>query len=187
MLKRFIDVAIALVLAVPAFIIVAIACFFVRADSPGPALFWQERVGKDGKIFRLVKLRTMGVDTAQLASHQVSTATITKVGHTLRRYKIDELPQLYCVLAGTMSLVGPRPCLPNQPELIEARARRGVLRVRPGITGLAQVIGVDMSRPERLAYVDSLYVTHASLGLDLKLLLATVSGRGRGDAVAVSK
>jgi O-antigen biosynthesis protein WbqP len=83
-----------------------------------------------------------------------------------------------------MSLVGPRPCLPNQHELIQARERRDVLRVRPGITGLAQLLGIDMSRPERLAYVDSLYVNHASFALDCRLLLLTFAGRGRGDAVA---
>lgn len=185
-MKRLFDVVVALILAVPAIIIVALAALAIRLDSPGPALFRQDRVGKDGTRFRLIKLRTMRIDTKNVASHEVASASITRTGSILRRTKLDELPQLFCVLKGSMSLVGPRPCLPSQHELIRARADRQVLSARPGITGLSQLYGIDMSRPERLAYVDSLYVRNGGLRMDLWILVRTVLGGGRGDAVRVA-
>jgi O-antigen biosynthesis protein WbqP len=118
--------------------------------------------------------------TLNLPTHQVDAASVTPLGKQLRRFKIDELPQLINVLAGDMSLVGPRPCLPTQVELVEARRRLGVLDVLPGITGLAQVKGVDMSDAVRLAEIDAQYVrTHSFLG-DFKLIFATLRGQGVG-------
>lgn len=183
-MKRALDLLVAVLLIVPAALVVLVAAIFVRLDSPGPAIFRQERVGRYGRPFLLLKVRTMRAGTVNSASHEVSAASITRVGVLLRRTKVDELPQLLCVLTGTMSLVGPRPCLPSQYELIAARRRRGVLNVRPGVTGLAQLYGIDMSRPERLANVDAIYVRNRTLIMDLRLLVGTVLGRGRGDAVA---
>jgi len=118
--------------------------------------------------------------TANLPTHQVEASAVTPFGELLRRFKIDELPQLWNVLAGDMSLVGPRPCLPSQVELADARRRLGVFEVRPGITGLAQVSGVDMSDANRLAEIDARYVRTQSLVGDLRLIWATLSGQGVG-------
>jgi O-antigen biosynthesis protein WbqP len=118
--------------------------------------------------------------TANLPTHQVEASAVTPIGELLRRFKIDELPQLWNVLLGDMSLVGPRPCLPSQIELVDARERLGVFTVRPGITGLAQISGVDMSDPQRLAEIDARYVRTQTVPGDLKLIWATLRGQGVG-------
>jgi lipopolysaccharide/colanic/teichoic acid biosynthesis glycosyltransferase len=124
-------------------------------------------------------------ETPSVGTHEIQTSSITFIGRWLRRSKLDELPQLWNVLRGDMSLVGPRPCLPNQTELIEKRELNGVFRVRPGITGLAQVAGVDMSDPERLSRLDSEYIRGQSLARDLTLLMKTFTSKARGDRVKV--
>lgn len=149
----------------------------------GSPVFVQERVGKNKKSFKLIKFRTMSVATESVATHLVQSSSITKLGAFLRKTKLDELPQLINVLKGEMSLVGPRPCLFIQEELIAERAKRGVLDVRPGITGLAQVNEVDMSTPELLAEWDARMIEGFSLGMYFKLILQTVSGAGAGDRV----
>jgi lipopolysaccharide/colanic/teichoic acid biosynthesis glycosyltransferase len=151
-------------------------------DNKSP-LFFQQRVGKSLSSFTLVKFRTMSPGTQSVGTHLVDTASVTKLGHLLRKTKLDELPQLFNVLLGNMSLVGPRPCLPNQLELIEERNKRGVYSVRPGITGLAQINDVDMSTPGKLARYDSIMVKNLDLRLYLCLLGATALGRGRGDRI----
>jgi O-antigen biosynthesis protein WbqP len=151
---------------------------WIRLESPGPAIFAQTRIGQGGKPFTCYKLRTMYRDTPDVPTHQVENAALTPLGRRLRRFKLDELPQLYNVLVGDMSLVGPRPCLPMQTELIEARRRLGALAVKPGITGLAQVKGVDMSDPLRLAELDAKYARTQSVTGDLRLMLATMFGEG---------
>jgi O-antigen biosynthesis protein WbqP len=118
--------------------------------------------------------------TANVPTHQVEASAVTPFGELLRRFKIDELPQLWNVLVGDMSLVGPRPCLPSQIELVDARRRLGVFDVRPGVTGLAQVSGVDMSDANRLAEIDARYVRTQSVLGDFRLIWATVRGRGVG-------
>jgi O-antigen biosynthesis protein WbqP len=124
----------------------------------------------------------MYVGTASVPTHEVSTSRITPIGRFLRHTKLDELPQLWNVLKGEMSLVGPRPCLPEQTVLVEARRRRDVAALRPGITGLAQLRGIDMTDPERLAEIDAGYLTVASLPTDLEILINTlISGEARGD------
>lgn len=174
MIRRVIECAIAaagLVLTSP----VLLGCaLLIRSTSPGPALFAQERVGRDLRTFRCLKLRTMWRDTAHVPTHQAAAGAVTPVGRFLRRTKLDEVPQLWNVVMGDMSFVGPRPCLPKQSELIEARLVRGVYALRPGITGLAQVRGIDMSQPERLAGVDAEYLLRRSLTLDLRILAATI-------------
>ncbi|MGI0153070.1 sugar transferase [Pseudidiomarina sp. WS423] len=162
---------------------VLVILFVVGLFDTGSPLFRQERVGRHGRPFTLVKFRTMRVDTASVASHLASSASITRFGHFLRRTKLDELPQLWNVLKGEMSLVGPRPCLFNQEELIEERRTRGVLDVRPGITGLAQVNEIDMSTPVLLAETDARMLASLSVGDYFKYIFMTVAGRGSGDRV----
>jgi lipopolysaccharide/colanic/teichoic acid biosynthesis glycosyltransferase len=155
----------------------------VRLSSPGPGLFVQERVGRARKNFICYKLRTMYVETPSAATHHTSLSAVTGLGRWLRQLKVDELPQLWNVLKGDMSFVGPRPCLPIQRELIDERQKRGVFDLRPGITGLAQVQGIDMSQPERLAEVDATYKRRQDLVFDLLLIAQTVMGGGIGDRI----
>ena len=179
-MKRAFDVlacAMFLLFAWPILLIIIVA---IRVQSAGPAIFKQIRVGKDGRPFTCYKFRTMYSGTANLPTHEVQASSVTALGEHLRRFKIDELPQLFNVLNGDMSLVGPRPCLPSQIALVEARRRLGVLHVRPGITGLAQVGGIDMSDADRLAEVDARYVRAQSLLGDFGLIWATLRGQGVG-------
>jgi len=180
-LRGFDVVLAALGLLLSAPVLVLLYC--VGLFDTGAPLFRQVRVGRHQRPFVLVKFRTMRLGTPQVGTHLADAAAVTRWGRFLRRSKLDELPQLWNVLKGEMSLVGPRPCLPNQTELIAERAARGVFAVRPGITGLAQIQGIDMSTPVLLAETDARMI--ASLGLaDYFLYLGlTVLGKGRGDRV----
>ena len=149
----------------------------------GSPIFRQQRVGRNKRPFTLVKFRTMKPDTAHVASHLASSSAITPFGGFLRKTKLDELPQLWNVLWGDMSLVGPRPCLFNQQELINEREQRGVLVARPGITGLAQVNDIDMSTPVLLAETDAKMLQSLTLGNYFKYIVMTVAGKGSGDRV----
>jgi len=149
----------------------------------GSPLFCQERVGRDLRPFILVKFRTMRPDTASVASHLADVSAITRLGRFLRRTKLDELPQLWNVLKGEMSLVGPRPCLFNQTELIVERHNRGVFNARPGITGLAQVKNIDMSTPKLLAETDARMLQGLTFASYFKYIFMTVGGKGAGDGV----
>ena len=151
-------------------------------DTRSP-LFRQERVGRNQQPFTLVKFRTMRLDTASVASHLADASAITPFGRFLRRTKLDELPQLWNVLRGDMSLVGPRPCLFNQQDLIAERAARGVFDARPGITGLAQIQGIDMSTPELLAKTDADMLRQMSLFNYFRYIFLTILGKGAGDRV----
>ncbi|KQV01145.1 lipid carrier--UDP-N-acetylgalactosaminyltransferase [Mesorhizobium sp. Root102] len=172
--KKIFDLAGAAVLLVTTSPVLVLAVLAVRASSPGRAIFSQTRVGRDGLLFRCHKLRTMYVGTPSLPSHEAPANSVTSVGAALRKFKLDELPQFWNVLKGEMSLVGPRPCLPTQTELIECRRQLGVLAALPGITGLAQIKGIDMSNPELLAQTDADYLRTASFWLDLRILLGTL-------------
>ncbi|MFY0640141.1 MAG: sugar transferase [Bermanella sp.] len=162
---------------------VLLIIYIIGLFDTGSPVFKQERVGKNKKPFTLVKFRTMSVDTVSVASHLASTASITKLGSFLRKTKLDELPQLWNVLKGEMSLVGPRPGLFNQAELTAAREREGVFSVRPGITGLAQVNDIDMSTPELLAKTDVKMIREMSVVNYFKFIFQTVLGAGAGDRV----
>lgn len=149
----------------------------------GSPIFVQERVGRNKRPFKLIKFRTMSVETKSVASHLASNASITKLGAFLRKTKIDELPQLINVIKGDMSLVGPRPNLFNQEELIAERDALGVYNVLPGITGLAQVQNVDMSTPVLLAKTDREMIDSLTWKSYFKYIMMTVTGSGSGDAV----
>jgi len=168
-----------IICGIPVFLVV-IALSLLDHGSP---FFKQIRVGKNQQPFTLVKFRTMALGTQSVGTHLVDPSSITKLGRFLRKTKLDELPQLFNVLTGQMSLVGPRPCLPNQTELIEERAQRGVFEVLPGITGVAQINEVDMSTPRKLARYDQVMIRRMNLSLYFRMIVATAVGKGRGDRV----
>lgn len=179
---RLIDFLVAflgLLLLWPILFIVTIIGFF----DTGSPIFVQVRVGKNKKPFKLIKFRTMSVDTKSVASHLASNTSITKLGSFLRKTKIDELPQLINVVKGDMSLVGPRPNLFNQEELISERDKLGVYEVLPGVTGLAQVQNIDMSTPELLAKTDREMIDTLDIKKYFRYILMTATGSGSGDAV----
>ena len=182
---RFFDFTFALVGLIFAFPVL-LAIYVLGLFDTGSPLFRQERVGRHQKPFVLVKFRTMKIDTASVASHLASSASITRMGAFLRKTKLDELPQLWNVLKGEMSLVGPRPGLFNQQELTTERAQRGVFDVRPGITGLAQLSDIDMSTPKLLAETDQRMIRELTLAHYFKYILMTVLGKGAGDRVRPS-
>ena len=168
-----------LLLGFPVLLVLMVVGFF----DTGSPVFRQERVGRNKKPFTLVKFRTMKKDTASVASHLASASAITPFGRFLRRTKLDELPQLWNVLKGEMSLVGPRPCLFNQEELIAERESRGVLAARPGITGWAQVNDIDMSTPQLLAETDQRMLRSLTVGAYFRYIFMTVAGKGAGDRI----
>lgn len=168
-----------LLFGLPVLLVLTIVGLF----DTGSPIFRQERVGRDQRPFTLVKFRTMKVDTVSVATHLASSASITRFGHFLRKTKLDELPQLWNVLKGEMSLVGPRPGLFNQQELTEERAKRGVYAVRPGITGLAQVSDIDMSTPALLAETDQKMIQSLTVADYFKYIFMTMAGKGAGDRI----
>lgn len=177
---RFFDVCAAffgLLLGIPLLILLwLIGWFYTRTP-----LFYQERVGRHQKPFVLVKFRTMELETPSVATHLADPSSVTSFGRLMRQTKLDELPQLWNVLKGDMSLVGPRPNLLNQKELIIAREALDVYSVRPGITGLAQINNIDMSDPDLLAKTDSEMITSMSVTKYFKYIFLTISGKGQGD------
>jgi O-antigen biosynthesis protein WbqP len=183
-LKRAFDIAVSLVgllVLWPFLLAIGLA---VRTDSPGPAIHWSSRVGRDNRLFRMPKFRTMRTDTPDVATHLLETPErwVTPLGRFLRRTSLDELPQLWSVLVGDMSLVGPRPALYNQDDLVALRSEAGVERLRPGVTGWAQINGRDeLPIPEKVR-LDREYLDRMSLAFDVRIILATalaaVSGRG---------
>lgn len=164
--------------------VILVLVLVIRRQSHGPGIFSQERIGRGGRVFVCHKLRTMHQGAPNVPTHMASAAQVTPLGSLLRKTKLDELPQLWNVLRGEMSFVGPRPCLPSQATLIEERQKRGIFTIRPGITGLAQINSIDMSDPVKLAKVDAEYVRTRSFVLDMEILFKTVFGRaGSGDLI----
>ncbi|KJZ15938.1 lipid carrier : UDP-N-acetylgalactosaminyltransferase [Marinomonas sp. S3726] len=179
---RVLDVCISLIGLVLGLPILLCIYIFGLFDT-GEPLFFQERVGLHKKGFVLVKFRTMKLDTESVASHLASTSSITKFGKFLRKTKIDELPQLWNVLKGDMSIVGPRPGLFNQYELMDERDRYNLYQVRPGITGLSQINNIDMSVPKLLAETDRKMMNTLSVVRYFFYIFATVAGKGAGDRI----
>ena len=185
-MKRLLDIVIsltALVLLTPFLGVIAIA---VRSDSPGPALFWSQRFGRDDQLFWMPKFRTMRTNAPQLATHLLpdSVNLLTRIGPLLRRSSLDELPQLWSVLTGKMSLVGPRPALFNQGDLIEMRGDFGCSSLTPGITGWAQVNGRDALTLENKVALDAEYSKRQSLFFDIYILVLTVIKVAKADSIS---
>lgn len=185
-IKRSFDLIAALILAPMAIVACILASIPVAIEARASPFFIQRRLGRHERPFNLLKLRTMHVGTPHAASHEIGRNQILRSGAVIRRYKIDELPQLWNVIKGDMSLVGPRPGLPVQHELTAARRRFGVFEMLPGITGISQVAGIDMSAPWKLAESDARYARKWRLRDDLRLLFDTAAGRGRGDAAGAA-
>lgn len=179
---RFLDICfslLGLLFGLPILLVILVLGFF----DTGSPIFQQKRLGRNKKPFTLVKFRTMNKDTDSVASHLASSESITPLGNLLRKTKLDELPQLWNVLKGEMSLVGPRPNLLNQEELIKARSLLSIYRVRPGITGLGQINDIDMSTPELLAQTDAKMLSNMSVANYLKYIFLTIAGKGHGDRI----
>ena len=184
-MKRTLDILLAtsscIALAVPMLLIAAL----VKLTSKGPVLYWSDRVGRENRIFRMPKFRTMRIDTPEVATHLLNESQrwITPVGRLLRKTSLDELPQLWSILVGDMSFVGPRPALFNQHDLIELRWQYGVHQLVPGITGWAQINGRDeLSIPEKVK-CDQFYLHNQSLLFDLRILFTTFVKVVRRDGV----
>ena len=184
MLKRLFDILVALAgLAIGWPVLLALA-LAVRLTSPGPAIHWSRRVGRGNRIFAMPKFRSMRTDTPDVATHLLDDPGrwITPLGRFLRRSSLDELPQLWSVLVGDMSLVGPRPALFNQDDLVALREQAGVHTLRPGLTGWAQINGRDELPISEKVRLDAEYLERMSFGFDLRILAATaraaLSARG---------
>ena len=168
LLKMFTIIGITFVLP-----IIVISAILILLEDGRPVFFIQKRVGKDLKVFKIYKLRTMYKNTPNLGTHEVDKSNYLKIGSILRLTKIDELPQLINFIKGDLLLIGPRPGLETQLKLKDERLKRGVFSIVPGISGLAQVLGYDMSDPVKLSKIDALYISNKNIQLDSKILIAT--------------
>ena len=170
-------------LALCIFMPIIVFIFFITYFENKSPLFYQKRIGKNMNKFTLIKFRTMSIGTKSCATHLIDNSEITSLGKFLRKTKLDELPQLWNVLKGDMSLVGPRPCLPNQLELIDIRKKYSLYKYLPGITGLAQIKGIDMSDPLLLSKTDAKMMQNLNLYKYFYYLIRTFFGSGFGDRV----
>tara|TARA_Y100000816_G_C25920853_1_gene480175 strand:- start:45 stop:620 length:576 start_codon:yes stop_codon:yes gene_type:complete len=150
-----------------------LACLIIIFEDGFPIFFIQERVGKNKKFFHIIKIRTLQKNTPNTGTHELEKAHLLTNGKWIRRIKLDEFPQLINVLKGDINIVGPRPGLITQNELLNARSLKNIYAVKPGITGLAQILGYDMSDPQRLAEIDETYIVNRSIGLDFYIILGT--------------
>jgi O-antigen biosynthesis protein WbqP len=184
--KRGMDWVLGLIAALILIVPCAILALAVKLTSPGPAVYWSNRMGRNNQIFRMPKFRSMRIDTPTVATHLLENpdAWLTPIGRFLRKSSLDELPQLWCILRGEMSFVGPRPALYNQHDLIDARTQHGVHTLVPGLTGWAQINGRDELPLATKVALDAHYLAHQSLGLDIRILLATLVKVLRQDGVA---
>lgn len=185
-MKRILDLVLGLGAATVLLVPMLLLALLVKLTSPGPALYWSHRVGRHNRIFSMPKLRTMRVGTEVVATHllQHPERCLTPIGAFLRRSSLDELPQLWSVLRGDMSIVGPRPALFNQDNLITMRTEHGVHAIRPGLTGWAQVNGRDQLPIPDKVELDLYYLHHQSLAFDMKIIVRTLFKVMRRDGVA---
>lgn len=174
-MKRLFDLLLALTATCVLIVPIGLVALFIKLSSKGPALYWSDRVGRNNDIFKMPKFRTMRMDTPAVATHLLGDpkSYLIKGGSFLRKSSLDELPQLWSILNGSMSFVGPRPALFNQHDLVELRTQRGVHKLTPGLTGWAQINGRDeLAIPVKVEF-DRFYLEHQSLKFDLKILLLT--------------
>ena len=184
-MKRIFDLFFSICFALVASVPILVVAIFVKMTSKGPTLYWSDRIGVDNKIFRMPKFRTMSIDTPAVATHLLKDPDtyLTSIGSFLRKTSLDELPQLWSVLNGDMSFVGPRPALFNQDDLVKLRTEKGVHRLVPGITGWAQINGRDdLPIPIKVEY-DVYYLEHRSLMFDIKIIFLTLFKVLRGEGV----
>ena len=175
MIKRFFDLIMASIVLCFLIVPILVIGLMVRLTSKGPVLYWSDRVGINNGIFRMPKFRTMRIDTPAVATHLMKNPNVylTSIGLFLRKFSLDELPQLYSILKGDISFVGPRPALYNQNDLIKLRTEKGIHKIIPGITGWAQVNGRDeLSIPVKVKF-DEYYLKNKSLSFDFKILFKT--------------
>lgn len=184
--KRLFDLSAGLLLAVAFAAPLLAVALLVRLTSNGPVLYWSDRVGRDNRIFRMPKFRTMRVDTPAVATHLLRDPErfLTPVGSFLRKSSLDELPQLWSIICGDMSFVGPRPALFNQHDLIALRTQHGVEKILPGLTGWAQINGRDELPIHEKVALDIEYVRRQSMAMDLRIIFLTFFRVVRSDGVA---
>jgi O-antigen biosynthesis protein WbqP len=185
-MKRLFDLVLATVVLAALALPITLLALWVKLTSPGPVLYWSARVGRDNRLFRMPKFRSMRTDTPQVATHLLDNPALwlTPVGAFLRRTSLDELPQVWSILKGDMSFVGPRPALFNQDDLIALRTDAGVHQLLPGLTGWAQVNGRDeLPIPEKVGY-DREYLERRSLAFDLQILWLTAVKVARREGVS---
>jgi len=185
--KRLFDYLLVLVVVIPiAIILFPVIAVLIRLTSPGPVIYWSKRVGKDNQLFDMPKFRTMRVDTPTVATHLIDdpSSYLTPIGGFLRRSSLDEIPQIWSIISGNMSIVGPRPALFNQEDLVQLRTECKVSTLLPGLTGWAQVNGRDTVSVGEKVILDYFYMENWSLWLDLKIMVLTVSKIFRDDNVS---
>lgn len=185
-MKRLFDVSCSVAALVFFAVPMALVALLVKLTSPGPALYWSDRVGRMNTIFKMPKFRTMRIDTPAVATHLLGDPDrwLTPIGNFLRKTSLDELPQLWSILSGEMSIVGPRPALFNQDDLIALRTEKGVHRLTPGLTGWAQINGRDeLPIPVKVEF-DFYYLENRSFLLDLRIIFKTVVKVVRGEGVS---
>lgn len=185
-MKRLFDILLSLILLLVLTIPMLLICLVVKLSSKGPVLYWSDRVGRNNVLFKMPKFRTMRVNTPAVATHLLGNPDLhcSPVGKFLRKYSLDELPQLFSIIKGDMSIVGPRPALFNQNDLVELRTERGVHLLTPGLTGWAQINGRDELSIEMKVEFDEYYLRHRSLAMDLRIICQTFAKTLRSEGVA---
>ncbi|MHB8792319.1 MAG: sugar transferase [Thermoleophilia bacterium] len=184
-MKRLFDISVSIILLTVLSIPIVIIAILIKVTSKGPALYWSDRIGKDNVIFRMPKFRTMTADTPQIATHLLINGEnyLTPIGGYLRKYSIDEIPQIFCIVKGNMSFVGPRPALYNQNDLIKLRTERGIQDLVPGLSGYAQINGRDEISIKQKVELDFEYMKKRSFVFDMRILLQTISSVARSKGV----
>jgi O-antigen biosynthesis protein WbqP len=184
-MKRLLDITLTLFACLLLALPMLLTALAVRLTSPGPALYWSDRVGRGNRIFKMPKFRSMRIDTPAVATHLLERPEqwLTPIGSLIRRTSLDELPQLWCILKGDMSVVGPRPALYNQHDLVALRTAHGVHLLVPGLTGWAQINGRDEISMEQKVKFDAEYVQKRSLSLDIHIIWRTLMQALRSEGV----